>query len=395
MFRKHWKVQGKRVVYANNSLKVLKEKGLEFEDAVDFIKEKPPERDIGGLLKSLGGFRPKKVLFDETHPDYNESRCLTYGDHSVLLEGLKQAQVLTNTVLVNADELQINKDINVDQELPLQDKLVKRCIRSSLLYDATQEKLPKRHDPLREAWIFPRDFGITDRRRNYLLINRLLQLCSSFSPQLLGQRSVIQSAKFKVPVTLPSGQQIIFSVSGDAVVANNSPAIGLPKDFSRGELPDIYPLESTVSLESTNFYKFEHTHPVSRDSKLSKIHTVIIPFNETEVANIFESPVTTDQVLGRSLVHSWIIALSQAKMNTGNEVTDPVTIQAVQTDGKFFHFSMFQLSSTSLDPSTPNIFCSFPLMNIFNICSYIKGSPILEGYDARVFKTLLAFYNNS
>ena len=34
--------------------------------------------------------------------------------------------------------------------------------------------------------------------------------------------------------------------------------------------------------------------------------------NETEVANIFESPVTTDQILGRSLRQAWILAMSQA-----------------------------------------------------------------------------------
>lgn len=75
----------------------------------------------------LRHYRPKKIVFDETHPDYQETPCAVYGDHSVLLEGMKQAQVLTNTVLVDPELLPTSTDTLSEQELPpVQDKLVKR-----------------------------------------------------------------------------------------------------------------------------------------------------------------------------------------------------------------------------------------------------------------------------
>lgn len=40
-----------------------------------------------------------------------------------------------------------------------------RIIYTSNIFDAHQEKLPKRKDPTRPAWVFPRDYGITNCRK--------------------------------------------------------------------------------------------------------------------------------------------------------------------------------------------------------------------------------------
>ncbi|XP_014270739.1 large ribosomal subunit protein mL37 [Halyomorpha halys] len=392
MFREHWKVQGKKRVLDHGSLKELQKRGMEFEDALDVIKKNNKKEFI-----PLKSFKPVPLVADETHPDYHEEPCLTYKDHNVLLEGFTQAKVLTNTVEISSDVLPLQQDISLEQELPLQDKLVKRCIKSSLLYDSMQEKLPKRHDPSREAWIFPREYGITDKRRNYLLVNRLLQLCSSFSPQLLGQRSIINSAKFVVPVTLPSKQKILFSVTGDAVVfADKHPSIEGSQQEINFELPDISPLSPVVSLEESNIFKFEQSFPLTSDAKLKKIHTAVVHYNETQVANLFETPVTSDQILGRSLMQAWIFAMSQALQGSGGKLKEPITVQTVHTNGQFFHFSVLQLNSTSCASNTEpkNYFWSFPVMDIVKNCSYEKGLPVFEDYNPRVFKTLLAFYNN-
>lgn len=76
----------------------------------------------------LKGFKPVSVVADETHPDYHEETCLTYKDHNVLLEGFTQAKILTNTVEINSDVLPLQEDVSLEQELPLQDKLVKRYV---------------------------------------------------------------------------------------------------------------------------------------------------------------------------------------------------------------------------------------------------------------------------
>jgi hypothetical protein len=41
---------------------------------------------------------PKPVPYDETHPLYHSRSCYEYHENSALIEGIQQAQVLTNTV---------------------------------------------------------------------------------------------------------------------------------------------------------------------------------------------------------------------------------------------------------------------------------------------------------
>ena len=91
--------------------------------------------------------------------------CFMYKDDQVLLEGLKQAKVLTNTIDYN--ELP-EKIVELEKSFKLTEEVhsnVKRKILLSCLLESTQTKLPKRKDPLRPAWNFPRDYGISDDRK--------------------------------------------------------------------------------------------------------------------------------------------------------------------------------------------------------------------------------------
>lgn len=45
MFKKHWVVQGKRVPIDTGVEDVLKAKGIPVEDALEFIKDEPKERE--------------------------------------------------------------------------------------------------------------------------------------------------------------------------------------------------------------------------------------------------------------------------------------------------------------------------------------------------------------
>lgn len=72
------------------------------------------------------GLVPRKVEFNENHPLYKEKLCYIYRDGSVLLEGLHQALVLTNTIQIS-DELPFKVGNLVENELlPNQNNLVKR-----------------------------------------------------------------------------------------------------------------------------------------------------------------------------------------------------------------------------------------------------------------------------
>jgi hypothetical protein len=73
---------------------------------------------------------PKKVEYDSTHPDYQEIPCLTYTDGNVLLEGLDQAKVLTNTVELEPDTLpeSLCRAFEESKQTPQQDELVRRYV---------------------------------------------------------------------------------------------------------------------------------------------------------------------------------------------------------------------------------------------------------------------------
>lgn len=103
----------------------------------------------------------KPSPLDETHPKWKARTCLTYKDDNVLLEGLNQAKILTNTVEIQ-DGLpetfalpELSKEIN---------KLAGRIILGSHVFDGEQVKLPKIRDPNRPAHNFRRVYGVSQQR---------------------------------------------------------------------------------------------------------------------------------------------------------------------------------------------------------------------------------------
>lgn len=77
------------------------------------------------------------------------------------------------------------------------------------------------------------------------------------------------------------------------------------------------------------------------------------------------------------------------------DLPKPVTLQCVHTDGRLFHFAILQLNTLDLtNTGMKNIWYQTERLPLFDSCSYIKGKPVLEGYNNQVIKHLLAFYNN-
>lgn len=104
---------------------------------------------------------PKQQEQDETHPLWKSRICLTYKDNNVLLEGLNQAKILTNTIQTQEGlpERLVFKELKRDFNT-----LVKNAILSSNVFDAEQKKLPRPKDPLRPAFKFRRPYGISEKR---------------------------------------------------------------------------------------------------------------------------------------------------------------------------------------------------------------------------------------
>jgi large subunit ribosomal protein L37 len=108
---------------------------------------------------------------------------------------------------------------------------------------------------------------------------------------------------------------------------------------------------------------------------------------------------TETQVFGRALIKAFTAAASTARQLFGSNIgvlPEPVTVQCIQSDGKAFYFSVYQLNTLDIngDKGIKNYYWTLPKMNLYDIADYVKGKPTLEGYNPEVFKRILSFYKN-
>ncbi len=104
-------------------------------------------------------------MFDNTHPLWKEQKCHIFGDSNVLVEGLRQAQLLTKSVVVDGLPSSVDRVIDSTKIPSRSDAFMQDIVRTSFLFDAQQQKLPIRKVPDRPAYVLPREYGITEFRR--------------------------------------------------------------------------------------------------------------------------------------------------------------------------------------------------------------------------------------
>ncbi|CAG9768034.1 unnamed protein product [Ceutorhynchus assimilis] len=390
-FKKHWLVQGKRKVVETGAEKILRQKGIVVKDPTEFLREKIPFEKF-----EVVGFKDKPVPLDETHPNWHERSLLTFKDNNVLLEGLKQAKILTNTVQIEEglpEKYQL-------QDIPKEfNRRVKKIILSANIFDAEQKKLPIVKDPARPAFTFPRDYGVTQNRVFKLLVSKLLNLIETSSDlDMVRQRYFADNVYFSYPFER-NGDLIQFELVGDTVLLSEKPLSPITeKSTNEFELPDIFPIKPTLTLNQENIYVVENNYPINKNAPKYYPHTLFINFDKESVKNLFEEEVTEEQIHGRSLLKTFTAAASHARARFGNDVKKlptPITLQSVQTDGKNFYFGVLQLNNLDVEGSElKNIWYQIPSMPLFHKCAYELGKPILGGYNKNVVKHLISFYNN-
>ncbi|XP_026494211.2 large ribosomal subunit protein mL37 [Vanessa tameamea] len=396
MFKKHWMVQGKRVPIDTGVEDSLKQKGIPFEDALEFIKEKqePKER-----IKIVGPYE-HPLPQDENHPDFKERPCYTLKKSNVLLEGISQAQVLTKTII--AEDV-LPQRIEELAELPAPKAIhrgVKQAILNANVFDCEQKKLPKKKDPLRPAYNFSRILGISDKRRNLNLTNKLLQLVEKSNDAEVTQNKYVLNDVESLSVFDKEDDLIQFQEMSNILVTSNKP---LKHDLNESnipfiEIPDLYPVKHTVTLPPEHFYAESSKYPVRSSIIKKHPHTTWLHFNSTEVNNIYETPVTPTQILGRSLTHAFTVATAYAKQLYGEDVKDlpdPIHLNCIQTDGQRFHFGVLELNTLNLDGTegTKNVWYCKNDLKLYDSCRYLSAIPVLENYNPKVYGYINAFYN--
>ncbi|CAH0400498.1 unnamed protein product [Chilo suppressalis] len=395
MFKKHWLVQGKRVPIDTGVEDYLKAKGIPVEDALEFVSEKPKPHGRVNVV----GYYEQPLPLDENHPEYKEKPCYTLKSTNVLLEGISQAQVLTKTIIAeNKLPPKIEELAEIAAPKAIHEN-VKKAILSANIFDCEQKKLPKIKDPERPAYNFRRILGITDRRRNEILTNRLLQLIEKSSDTEVTQTKYVLN-NVKSQATFDKDDELFqfHEVSNILVTSNRPVKHDTEKNIPFVEIPNLYPIKHTVTLSQEHFYNESSKYPIKTSVAMKHPHTTWLHFNNTEVSNIYETPVTPMQILGRSLTHAFGVATSYAKQLYGEDVKDlpePVHINCIETDGQRFHFGVLELNTLNVDGNegTKNVWYCKNDMKMYDSSCYLSGIPVLENYNPEVYGYINAFYN--
>ncbi|KAL1375215.1 hypothetical protein pipiens_017626 [Culex pipiens pipiens] len=382
-FKRHWIVQGKRVPSETGATAELAARGIPVVDPNALIRER---RELGPRVEVVGQL-PPEVKFDETHPLYKREPCYVYGDRNVLLEGVRQAQVLVNTVVYDELPLKVEERLEKTKIPTALDRSMQQSVLAALVFDAEQVKTAVVKDPERPAYKLPRNYGISDERRNRLLLSKLLLHCERFTgPSVASSRKILSNVRFVVP---------------------------LAKDLDRCRVPapgptpaGSVPLRETVTIPTSNHYEWQTQYPIRRaDYRFANPHTILVHCSPADVANQFETPVTDDQREGRLMLKAFAVAASRARQLYGDSVKllpRPITVQAVQTDSKWFHFGIYQLNTLDLEADgdgqnqpARNLWFRKPRMDLYGECGYLVGKPALHEYNREVLRHLAVFYGSS
>jgi large subunit ribosomal protein L37 len=129
---------------------------------------------------------------------------------------------------------------------------------------------------------------------------------------------------------------------------------------------------------------------------------VFVNYAPENVQNLFAEPVTENQIESRSLLKGFTVAAAKAQQMYGQDVKalpQPITVQIVQTDSSFFHFSIFQLNTLDLDSQEngrglKNLWFNKPKIDLFAECDYKVGKPVMSGYNRDVLRHFQVFYNS-
>lgn len=393
-FKKHWQLQGKRIPTDTGAINDLQKFGVNVKDAQDVINPKMERMHI-----NVVGNHPVVIPEDETHPDWHENKCHVYGNANVLLEGVPQAQVMTKTVEIKGLPMSIEESMVKSQFPRNVDRQVYQLILASHVLDAEQVKLPKVKLTERPAFNLPRDYGISHQRRNRLLTNKLITECEKLSSRSVTlRRQLLDQVDFKV--TVPKDNDLLqFEVSAEKMMTSSRPIEPIKGKYD-AELPDLYPIKYTISLPKKNIYSTETFYPLNQRINCSNPHTIFTFFNKQFVGNLHQTGVSTTQFQSRTMLKAFAVAAARAKQLYGEEALSklpkPIVVQSIQTDGRTFHFGVFQLNTLALGESgdIKNYWFHESNMDLFSECGYKIGRPYLEGYNKDVFRCFNAFYNN-
>lgn len=345
----------------------------------------------------------------EDHPDYNEVPVLDFNPDTHLLEGIKQALILSKTQLMYGVPGIIEENIGA-LGLPNEDELVKRYIMQANVWNPTKDKLPKRFNPNLPRWKMKQEYGIPYEKRTQILLQNLLRLMSmnaSKYPEILSSRYLTKDHDFSTFYHYGGEKHIQISGKFNYLLNTNQPLSLFSSDdeiqqSSTHALPDLYPVSPLIDLKKNHFWTSASSTGIPEGVMFKHPHTAFIvdPPNWSNWINHNPHPIENN--ITRAIMLSFAFTLAQAKEKYGASSLNlpaPVCLQCIHTDGVLFNFIYYQLNT--LDFSSNSKIKNMVWIDSGNAL-YQREEPkramlrntLYSNYDSSVVDKLYASYSN-
>ncbi|KAM6415346.1 large ribosomal subunit protein mL37 [Rhynochetos jubatus] len=269
----------------------------------------------------------------EDMPLYKERGCYICHQRVRMLEGVRQAQWLTKTKLVEGLPPSV---LSIGDSLAHQDheEVVKRAISHARFWNTTE---------------------VAPRREYYcpVLFEDLIHICRLTSAKYPSLSKRMLARNYKISATWER-ESILLQVRGLNGILMNAMA-PIPPVASKEEilateehvLETFYPISPTIDLQEVNVYKELNDTGFRDGYPYSHPHTLFF----LESANVRTNRFRPEQLRAKMLMFAFGNALAKAKVLYGNDpkvLEQPVVVQSVGTDGQLFQFMVFQLNTTDL-----------------------------------------------
>ncbi|CAL9688418.1 unnamed protein product [Knipowitschia caucasica] len=325
-------------------------------------------------------------------PLRKELPCYVFHQRTNALEGVPQALWLTKTKLIDGLPprlLSLGQD--PANHIPDQDERVKNAIKHARFWDTTTEKTK-------------------EERYSKILLQNLLHLCGSLQTSVpaLGRR--LFSEKYSLAATWTRGDDL-FQIRGvNGLLCTSMDPVPVQAslqevDQTRDHVLDtFYPVSPTIDLQKVNVYHsqknctgFQEGYPYPH------AHTLFFHGQKSSRGSL-----RPEQFRAKMLMFAFGNALARAHLLYGTApqsvLKQPVVVQAVGTNGRYFHLLLFQLNTTELseDSGVKNMVWidkDLELYEYAKVRPLIKKKQIqvaagLEGYNPETFHKFLSLFLN-
>ncbi|KAM4655600.1 large ribosomal subunit protein mL37 [Amazona ochrocephala] len=325
----------------------------------------------------------------EDMPLRKDRSCFVCHQKVRMLEGVRQAQWLTKTKLVQGLPPSVQSIIdNPAHQLQDYEEGVKRAVWHARLWNTTETA------PEREHYC-------------PVLFEDLMHICRLMSAKYPSLAKRMLARNYRIAATWER-ESALFQVRGQNGILMNSMA-PIPPVASKEEilateenvLETFHPISPTIDLQEVIVYRELNDTGFKEGYPYSHPHTVFF----VESANNYPQRFRPEQLRAKMLMFAFGNALAKARVLYGNDpkvLEQPVVVQSIGTDGQLFQFMVFQLNTTDLvsNDGIKNMVWIDSDQNLYEnaLCvPEVKKRVVLKpagiyGFQPDTFKKFLALY---